>query len=123
MNTGKKILVVDDVGINRLIPGMILRPFGYEVLEVSDGLEAIAVLDDVTVDLVLLDLTMPGLTGLDVLAAQNKKTESPRPIFVAYTAIASDAQAQFLIDSGFERVLKKPAKTISLLNMVREILR
>jgi TatD DNase family protein len=39
--TALEILVVDDVGINRLIPGMILRPFGYEVREVPNGEEAI----------------------------------------------------------------------------------
>lgn len=122
MDTRKIILVVDDVGINRLIPGMILRPFGYEVIEVSDGASAINLLSNIVVDLVLLDLTMPGLTGMDVVASQIKSSITERPVFVAYTSIESDEQAAYLLSAGFDRVLKKPAKTINLLNLVRELI-
>ncbi len=122
MDTRKIILVVDDVGINRLIPGMILRPFGYEVIEVSDGASAINLLSNIVVDLVLLDLTMPGLTGMDVVASQIKSPITERPVFVAYTSIESDEQAAYLLSVGFDRVLKKPAKTINLINLVRELI-
>lgn len=122
MDTRKKILVVDDVGINRLIPGMILRPFGYEVIEASDGASAINLLSINAVDLVLLDLTMPGLTGVDVLASQIKSPITERPLFVAYTSIESDEHAAYLLSVGFDRVLNKPAKTLILLKLVRELI-
>ena len=121
MTAVKKILVVDDVGINRLIPGMILRPFGYEVREVPNGEEAIVQLQSQDFDLVLLDLSMPGLTGGDVLAAQAQNTRVNQPVFVAYTAVDSDEHAQKLLDMGFDQVLAKPAKTVQLLAMVKDL--
>lgn len=121
MTPVKKILVVDDVGINRLIPGMILRPFGYQVCEVSSGEEAIAQLQTTDFDLVLLDLSMSGLTGRDVLNAQLQNAKSPCPLFVAYTTVASEAHEEQLLAMGFDRVLAKPAKTLNLLALVKEL--
>jgi CheY-like chemotaxis protein len=118
----KKILVVDDVGVNRLIPGMILRPFGYEVHEVASGEAAIEALGHMAVDLVLLDLKMPGLSGQEVLASQRHLAANVRPVFVAYTAIDSDTQAQALLQSGFDHVLKKPATTVVLVDLVNTLL-
>lgn len=117
----QKILVVDDVGINRLIPGMILRPFGYAVHEVPNGQDALAQLQTEAFDLVLLDLSMPGVHGSEVLSAQAQNPSEKKPFFVAYTAIESDDQVQQLLSMGFDRVLAKPAKTVQLLYLVNEL--
>lgn len=119
----KKILVVDDVGVNRLIPGMILRPFGYEVHEVASGEAAIDWLTQHAAHLVLLDLNMPGVTGQQVLASQSQMPVAARPLFVAYTAIDSPAHEQALLSAGFDHVLKKPATTVVLVDLVQALLR
>ena len=62
----KAILVVDDNGINRLLPGLILRPFGWEVHEVDGGAAALEILKTVQVSCVLLDISMPEVSGRDV---------------------------------------------------------
>jgi CheY-like chemotaxis protein len=63
----KSVLVVDDKGINRLLPGLILRPFGWTVHETDSGLDVLSMLKKFDVACVLLDISMPDISGLDVL--------------------------------------------------------
>lgn len=61
-----RILVVDDEAMIRLTLDMLLRRRGYDVVVAADGAEALALLKQHLFNLVLLDLTMPGISGLDV---------------------------------------------------------
>jgi DNA-binding response OmpR family regulator len=65
-NTAAKILVVDDELPNRMTMSDILRRRGYEVLTAESGEEALALIHQQPFDLLLLDLKMPGLSGIDV---------------------------------------------------------
>ena len=106
----KIVLVVDDVGINRLLPGMMLRPFGIEVHECSSGTSALAYLKENIVELVLLDISMPILSGMDVLRKikENPKLKSVRVL--AYTAYADPEDQHALMMQGFDGVIIKPLK-------------
>src|SRR5687768_7680955 len=63
---GARILVVDDEEAIRLTLDMLLRRRGYVVTAAATGAEALVLLEQQTFDLLLLDLMMPGLSGLDV---------------------------------------------------------
>ena len=63
----KKILVVDDDESLRRVMQMQLEEAGYEVLAASQGQDALAVMEDLTPALVITDLKMPGISGLDLL--------------------------------------------------------
>ena len=66
--TGERILVVDDGDdVRHTITQYILKPNAYDYLEAKDGLEALAILRTQPVDLILLDLQMPRMDGLEVL--------------------------------------------------------
>ncbi len=66
MNNGKyKILVVDDVEENRKIVEKILFACGYDVITTSDGLRALKIVDALEVDLILLDIMMPVMSGIE----------------------------------------------------------
>lgn len=66
------VLVVDDEATSRLVLARQLTMLGYRVLTASDGAEALATLKTLTVDLVLLDVHMPRLNGVDVLSAMQR---------------------------------------------------
>jgi CheY-like chemotaxis protein len=66
---GETILVVEDTGLPRRIYTDRLEQEGYRVLQAADGLECLRVLRDEHVDLVLLDLVMPRMSGLEALDA------------------------------------------------------
>lgn len=66
---GRLILVVDDDAMNLRMAEMILKKKDYEVKKANSGQEALAILQEETVDLVLLDVEMPGMSGIETLDA------------------------------------------------------
>lgn len=119
INKSKSILVVDDNGINRLLPGLILRPFGWDVHEVDSGLAAQEILSKANFECVLLDISMPGLSGLDVLSAlrANKKFNGLK--IIAYTAYMQEDEIEHFLQLGFDAVLIKPLTSIKLLDILK----
>jgi signal transduction histidine kinase len=90
---GRTVLVVDDIATNRLVAAMYLRPSEARVLEAGSGQMALEVLAEEAVDLVLLDLNMPGMDGVETLAAiRAPGGRNARVPVVAMTADATVAE-------------------------------
>ena len=119
LKKSKSILVVDDNGINRLLPGLILRPFGWTVYEAAGGLEALKTLKDIEMSCVLLDISMPDISGLEVLKAVRKKPEFQSIKVVAYTGHAQQSDINHLLSLGFDAVLIKPLTSMKLLAVLQ----
>ncbi len=113
----KSILVVDDKGINRLLPGLILRPFGWTVHEVDSGLNVLPVLKNLDVACVLLDISMPDISGLDVLKNIRASSGYGSIKVIAYTAYATHDDTDHLLGLGFDAVLIKPLTSSQLLEI------
>jgi two-component system chemotaxis response regulator CheY len=102
-----KILIVDDNAITRDLMKTLLPPMGHQVVgEAEDGNQAIKLFSELRPDLVLLDLIMPGKTGLEVLDKIQAIDPSAKVIMV--TAVQQDGITQALIDKGAIAVLSKP---------------
>ena len=114
----KSILVVDDKGINRLLPGLILRPFGWTVLETDSGLDVLSVLKNSDVACVLLDIAMPDISGTDVLKNIRASSAFGGIKVIAYTAHATHDDTDQLMGLGFDAVLIKPITSNQLLEIV-----
>lgn len=115
--TFKNILVVDDRGINRLLPGLILRPFGLQVFECSDGYEVLSMIREKEISGVLLDISMPGVSGIDVLKMIRSDPLCRKVKVFAYTAYATSEDEAELIDLGFDAVLIKPITSSRLVQL------
>jgi CheY-like chemotaxis protein len=116
-------LVVDDIPSNRRIAEAMLRQLGWSVLLAVDGREALRVLESATVDLVLLDISMPGISGMEV--CQNIRasaTLSHLPV-IAYTAHAQPEDRRNFIASGFNEVLIKPVNRETMASAVDSVMR
>ena len=113
----KSILVVDDKGINRLLPGLILRPFGWTVHEVDSGLNVLPMLKNLDVACVLLDISMPDISGLDVLKNIRASSGYGSIKVIAYTAYATHDDTDHLLGLGFDAVLIKPLTSSQLLEI------
>ena len=94
LNTKKKILVVDDKGMNRYMLGGIFRD-NYEIIEAGGGMEAIAIIDKEYDDLavILLDIIMPGIDGFGVLEHMKEQDYLNRVPVVIVTDDSSEATA------------------------------
>lgn len=108
---GRTVLVVDDIATNRLVAAMHLRPSQARVLEAENGPMALEVLDEDTVDLVLLDLNMPGMDGVETLAAI--RAMGGRNARVPVVAMTADATVADL--PQMDGVLVKPIDPEQLL--------
>ena len=107
--TGRLILVVDDVATNRLVAASYLRPLGARVIEAASGNEALDILASESLDLVLLDMNMPGLDGFDTLErAREMGGRAATVPVVAMTADVMPDQVATIRRAGLDGYLPKP---------------
>lgn len=104
---GQRILVVDDIATNRLVAATYLRGMQVRVDEVESGNAALQSISAHRPDLVLLDLHMPGLSGIETLAAIRALPGPHLPV-VAMTADASAADRALYMSAGLDGYLTKP---------------
>lgn len=116
MTTPMRILVVDDSPVDRVVAKHVLkRTFpGAELAEAQDGVEALELLDAEPFDLILLDLNMPRMGGIEFLEIWSKRANETSPSIVVLTSSGQgadrDAANSFAAVSGF---LVKPFTTAS----------
>ncbi|MHB1375125.1 MAG: response regulator [Thauera sp.] len=103
-----KILVVDDNPINRLLPVAWLNRNGCTAEECADGREALARMHEGRFDAVLLDLSMPGMSGMEVCSQLRQLPGGAALRVVAYTAHAMPEAIEGFKAAGFDDVLIKP---------------
>ena len=115
-----KILVVDDSGLARRNTRRILEAAGYDVLEAEDGLSALERYFVERPEVVLLDLVMKGMYGLDVLSKLREMDPSVRVIVI--TADVQTSSRELVAAGGAAAFLNKPVKRDDILNAVRDVL-
>jgi class 3 adenylate cyclase/CheY-like chemotaxis protein len=123
MNTPARILIVDDSDTNRDIIGTRLRSQGYETAEAADGEQGLAAVNACAPDLILLDVAMPKLSGLEV--CRRLKSDSDRPFtpIILLTARADTSDVVAGLDAGADEYLTKPVDHAALVARVRSVLR
>lgn len=104
----RRILVVDDNAINRRLAMAFVKRLGFVTEEVEDGASALAKLASSPFDVVFLDISMPGMSGEEVLARLRADPRFSGLHIIAYTAHALPEEKQRLIDAGFDDLLIKP---------------
>jgi len=114
-----KILIVDDDTASLKNVAYFLRREGYEVNEASNGSEAAEIVDEDGFDLVLSDLIMPGLNGLDLL--DHIRSVDPEVRVVVMSAFAAVDPNQ-LIERGATDFIEKPLQLDELLSKVKRAL-
>jgi len=115
------ILLVDDDRSFREFLSLFLKKEGYRVVTATDGLEALKVLEEEPLDLILLDLRMPRLGGLDFLAhLRQKGLEIPTIVITAYASLDSAVKAK---RQGVFDYLPKPFKLEELRQKLKTALK
>jgi two-component system response regulator PilR (NtrC family) len=116
-----KILVVDDEAIQRDIVKDILEDQGYDVLTADNGQEALKLIQSAPIDVVLTDLRMPGMNGVELL--QHIKDRDPEIVVVVITAYGSIESAVDAMRRGAYHYLTKPLDKEQLILIVQRALR
>ena len=118
----KKIMVVDNEPDIVDLTRTVLELGGYSVIPSYSGEECLRKLESETVDLVLLDIMMPGMSGWDVFNRIKKKKSDVRVAFMSVLEI-SEKRKQVLLDEGVADYIMKPFDKETLLNKVDNILK
>jgi len=118
----KRIMIVDNEPDIVDLTRTVLEIGGYEVVPAYSGEECLRLLDRERVDLVLLDIMMPGMSGWDVFNRINKKSPEIKVAFMSVLEI-SDKRKQVLLDEGLADYIMKPFDKETLLNRVDKILK
>jgi len=120
---GERILVVDDSARNLKLMQALLVSQGYEVLTVESGVEALGMVAQSDIDLVLLDVMMPEMDGFEV-CRRLKGSESTRLIPVVLVTALDDAASMLKgIEAGADDFLTKPPDKVKLLARCRSLIR
>jgi len=111
-----RVLAADDNRTNRMILDAMLSQFGVSATLVPDGRTALQTMETNQFNLVILDISMPGLDGMDVMRrlrsrfARTGSTAEPAPLIIAFTANAMSHQVEGYMKAGFDACLTKPLK-------------
>lgn len=118
---GKKILVVDDNKMNRMVAAAMLKNYGAAIFEAHDGIDAINKVKEINPHLVLMDVQMPLMDGLEATKIIRQTVSKDLPI-IALTAYAIKGDNIKCIDAGMNDYLSKPFEELQLVNIVTKCL-
>src|SRR6266404_4512394 len=123
MNNPPRILVVDDNATNRDILTTRLKAHGYETLQAADGEEALASVKQHRPDLILLDVMMPNLDGIETCRRLKGDDTFPFLPIILVTARADSKDIVAGLEAGADEYLTKPVDQAALVARVRSMLR
>jgi two-component system, cell cycle response regulator DivK len=116
------ILIVDDVADNRDIYADFLRFSGYDVIEAKDGFEAVEIAQAQIPDLVLMDLSLPGMDGWDATRKIKASSKTSHVKVIAVTGHALEGTSKGARDAGCDGFLAKPCLPDELEKEIRRML-
>jgi len=117
-----RVLIVDDELMNRDVLKKVLGKEGFAVAEASNGEEAMALLDEVSCGLVLMDLMMPVMDGFETIAAIRRQERYRELPLVVITALNDPASLERAIALGADACIVKPFDLPLLVQTVRDAL-
>jgi DNA-binding NtrC family response regulator len=119
-NEGPKVLVVDDEAAARSALSELLREEGYQVRSAGDGFKALGQIEDWTPDLVITDVKMPGMDGIELMGKIREQVDGVG--VVVMTAFGSVENAVEAMHQGADDYLTKPVHFPELLVVVKRVL-
>jgi two-component system cell cycle response regulator DivK len=114
----KTVLYIEDNLHNRRIVRKILQSQGYQVVEAEDGPTGLAMVYELKPPLILLDIGLPGMDGLEVVANIKENTELHDTPVIALTASAMRGDRERFLAAGCDDYLSKPIQAMELIKMV-----
>ena len=120
-NPGKRILIVDDSKINLKVANQILKPYQFDVVLAESGYEALELMESKTFDLILMDIMMPKMNGVETLR-RLKEIEGFNLPVIALTADAIEGTDEKYLKAGFDAYLSKPIDKYHLDKVLKKFL-
>ena len=120
---GEPILIVDDNPVNLKLARVLLASEGYSVRTASDAEEALDILRSFYPRLILMDIQLPGMDGLELTKRLKANPETRDILILALTAYAMKGDDKKMLDAGCDGYISKPVDTRTLPGVIAEHLR
>lgn len=117
----RKIMIVDDIPLNRLLLSKFLTSQGFEIFEADDGDVAIELYKEKYPDLILMDMIMPRLNGLDAIKEIRKIDSNIKTKIICVTASAFEEEKELILKSGADGYVVKPINFDILLEVISTV--
>jgi len=118
----EKILIVEDNPLNMRLLEMVLRARNYTLLKATDGKEALDMAMREQPDLIIMDMQLPKMNGLEVTRKLREMPAFNHTPIIAVTASAMKGDREKLLEAGCDAYLSKPINTRQLPEMIAEML-
>lgn len=118
-----QILIVDDIYTNRLLLSELIKTLGHDSLQAENGKEAIALLEINPIDLILMDIEMPIMNGLETCHHIRNNMENPKSTtsVVALTAHNPNMFFEDFNEAGFNELLTKPYSLDKIIELINNL--
>src|SRR5260370_35199227 len=117
--TTKRILYIEDNFKNRRLVKKLLKLNGYEMIEAEDGLQGLAIAARERPDLILMDINLPGVDGMEATSRLKSSPDLSHIPIIALTAAAMRGDRERIIAAGCDGYMQKPIDNVQLINTVR----
>jgi len=118
---GKNILLVEDNEVNRRLAGFLLRSHGYHVREATTALEAFEMLKHDRPDLIVMDIQLPGMDGLEITKKLKEQPATADIPVIAVTSYAMKGDREKALAAGCDDFDTKPVELERLLGKIRAL--
>ena len=119
--TGKTVLYVEDNEFNRKIVRQLLLATSYRLLEATDGEQGVATALEAQPDLILMDIQLPRLSGLDATQQLRQDPRTERIPIIVVTSFALSGDDRKALEAGASGYLAKPYSPRQLLELIRKL--
>jgi two-component system cell cycle response regulator DivK len=123
MGSKPRILIVEDNQVNLELFMDILGIGGYECIYTTKGEEALDIAKREKPDLVLLDIQLPGMNGMEVIKTFRSSNDTKHLKVIALTAHAMKGDKEMFLEQGFNGYIPKPIKMKEFLSAIEDYLR
>jgi two-component system cell cycle response regulator len=118
----RTILLIEDDPLSARLVDLILKSEGHRVIMARDGFQGLEIAQRTPLDLVLLDLMLPGMDGFEVLRRLRENPETADVKVVVVSAKSQPADKEKATELGIDYYLTKPYRKVELLEVVRSLL-
>lgn len=119
----KKILCVEDNAVNMLLISRIIEAEGYELIKAEDGNVALSLLEDIVPDLILLDINLPGINGLELARRFKADDKIAHVPLIATTAQVLSGDRERCLEAGCDDYIPKPLDIRKLRELMRAFIK
>lgn len=116
----KKVLVVEDDNISMELVSEILNAEGFKTEAASNGLEAIRMTDKVLYDIILMDIELPGMDGIEATRIIKNNLKYKDVPIIAYTASAMRRDKERIMKAGLDDYISKPIDVSDFINRMEK---